>query len=346
MRLMSHIAVAAALMLVGQPAAAASSSYSSLYVFGDSLVDAGNARNARLQAGLADPAPPSQGYFNGRFSNGPNFADYVSQALLEKLTIPALNGGMNYAVGGANAASPFPPTLPDPKNPRPLSFLEQIGYFGAQKIASDALVLVTFGGNDVRDTFGTSGTQSFDRARADLRTGLTALVGAGARNIIVTGLPDVGKLPETLLVRKADSQQAQLLTERSEYLNRQFGAIAMDVRAATGADVDFFNLLRFQRSVLAAPADYGLPSNLNSTTPCQFAGAAAVASGCNGYLYFDPIHPTTQVHEAIAQGILTLAAVPEPSTWVMLIAGFGGIGVALRRARRRSGSPPFSPALA
>ena len=31
-----------------------------------------------MAGGGVDPAPPSQGYFEGRFSNGYNFADYLS----------------------------------------------------------------------------------------------------------------------------------------------------------------------------------------------------------------------------------------------------------------------------
>jgi len=59
---------------LGSPASA----YSELLVFGDSLVDSGNARIGAIAMGLPDPAPPELGYFQGRFSNGYNFADYLS----------------------------------------------------------------------------------------------------------------------------------------------------------------------------------------------------------------------------------------------------------------------------
>ncbi len=38
-------------------------------------------------------------------------------------------------------------------------------------------------------------------------------------------------------------------------------------------------------------------------------------------------------------GVATVAAVPEPGTWAMMLIGFGGMGVAMRRTRRRSSAP-------
>ena len=34
-------------------------------------------------------------------------------------------------------------------------------------------------------------------------------------------------------------------------------------------------------------------------------------------------------------GAIELGAVPEPATWAMMLAGFGGLGAVLRRARRK-----------
>ena len=38
---------------------------------------------------------------------------------------------------------------------------------------------------------------------------------------------------------------------------------------------------------------------------------------------------------ATSVDVQNLAAVPEPTTWAMLIAGFGMIGFTMRRAQRR-----------
>ena len=53
--------------------------------------------------------------------------------------------------------------------------------------------------------------------------------------------------------------------------------------------------------------------------------------------------PTSDVTISNGQGvsnaqIFATAPVPEPATWGLMLLGFGGIGMALRRSRRRSGA--------
>ncbi len=69
--------------------------YSGVYVFGDSLVDAGNAlKLAQWYDGLPlsdlpEGAPTSSlGYFQGRFSDGYNFADLVANKTIGMVTKP------------------------------------------------------------------------------------------------------------------------------------------------------------------------------------------------------------------------------------------------------------------
>jgi phospholipase/lecithinase/hemolysin len=50
-------------------------------------------------------------------------------------------------------------------------------------------------------------------------------------------------------------------------------------------------------------------------------------------LYWDDIHPTAPVHALWAKGFE--AAVPEPSTWAMLLVGFACLGfTGYRRSAR------------
>ena len=170
---------------------ASATTFSSLIVFGDSLVDSGNAQIGSILNNLPDPAPAAAGYASGRFSNGANFADYLNVGINGSLATAYLQGGANFAVGGALAAYKPGGIIP--------SFVEQLAIFGSlnQPISSTALVLVTFGGNDVRATIGVNGTPDFSASVSALQTGLAALISAGARNIVVTGVPDIGDLPGT-----------------------------------------------------------------------------------------------------------------------------------------------------
>lgn len=328
-------AAIAAVTLAAAPASA--QNYRDLFVFGDSLVDAGNARIARLSAGGQDPAPPALGYFQGRFSNGPNFADFLSQDLFGTNTTASLAGGRNFSVGGAQFAEVAGDASP--------SFQEQIDAFKGSGLSfsADSLVLVTFGGNDVRREVANLATvpgyvpnltatlQAFD-------AGLTDLFTLGARNILVTGLPDVGQIPAitTLGVPALSVAGTQLSFGLNQALGSQTGALA----SQTGYNLRFFDLFGFQQQLYADPAAYGLPP-LDTKRACLTVPGAAPA--CTGFVYFDPIHPTSPIHRAIADGLSQqLAAVPEPSVWVSLIFGFGLAGGALRRRNVQAATRPRS----
>jgi len=340
MKAASRFLIFAGLVLTSP--AAAQSSYSGLYVFGDSLVDSGNAHLATL----GQEAPVEDGYYLGRFSNGPNFADYLSDALVGTPATPVLLGGTNAAVGGATSA--FIPGATSP------SFLEQIGLYNqivGQPIASDALVLVTFGGNDVRGTIDVGGAIDFSAAANDLATGLGQLYAGGARNFVITGSPDIGLLPRSLEDTGGDPTRLDELSFRSEQISALFASTSASFAALTGADVTFFDLLGFEGALMANPPAFGLTADFDFTTPCQIPGAGVPQfANCSQSLYFDGIHPTTVAHGAIAGAILAqlndgVSAVPEPSTWMMMIVGFGLLGARLRMRRRPiAGNTALQPA--
>lgn len=327
MRMLARWFALIALMLA--PSAwAANGSYSGLYVFGDSLVDSGNAYIGTLGA----EASPANGYFAGRFSNGFNFADYLSFMISGKPTKALLAGGLNAAVGGATAAY-------DPAETSP-SFLSQIGYYDAlhgTPIDPNALVLVTFGGNDVRDTIGTGGPVDFSASVGALTLGLQELYNRGARNLLIVGSPDIGLLPASALLAGAVPGRLAELTARSQQINAQLAALAGLANSVPGVAAGYFDLFDYEHGLLANPAAFGLPSTLNTTTPCQIVGGGSPQlANCSNALYFDAIHPTTQVHQAIATAIaeqLGIHAVPEGQIWVMLILGVGLAGASLRRRR-------------
>jgi phospholipase/lecithinase/hemolysin len=199
-------------------------------------------------------------------------------------------------------------------------------------------VLVTFGGNDIRDVLDNTGPVDFSASVAAMHTGLSELVHDGARDIVVVGVPNIGLLPAT--AAEALSQHnpniITIATARSIALNQDFNAVANAESAASGSSVRFFNLFNFETQLLADPAAYGF-SSLDSVHPCLTGGPAAVLAGCPGYLYFDAIHPTTQVHEVIADAI-EASLVPEPSTWVIVLSGVGVIGAVLRRRKDTRGA--------
>ena len=78
-----------------------------LVIFGDSLSDQGNTYT--VTSALGTPTPPPQAYWEGRFSNGPIWAEYFAQYLGVRLVASSQvrSGkdaeGVNFAWGGATS---------------------------------------------------------------------------------------------------------------------------------------------------------------------------------------------------------------------------------------------------
>src|SRR3954447_133547 len=86
---------------------AAAGPFTNLIVFGDSLSDIGNVQQSFLTN------TPGPYYWNGRFSNGPVYAESLATGLgLPALTRSTATGGTDYAYGGAKTTgTSFPTSL-------------------------------------------------------------------------------------------------------------------------------------------------------------------------------------------------------------------------------------------
>jgi outer membrane lipase/esterase len=287
--------------------------YTSITVFGDSLVDAGN---LYIADGGTRPEP-EKGYFEHRFSNGYDYPDLLSLQLFGVPTTPSLAGGSNYAFGGARVVDTGD-GLPD--------LQAQLGMFEASGpgIDPNGLYIFNFGGNDVfaaRGEFGANAigtytdTSTYLQAAADQYVaGVQDLINLGARNILMTDFPLFGE---------------PLTVEANGYLATALANLTIP----SDTSFFFYSLSDFNRRALLEPASLGLPQ-LQVATNCVDDGAQA--SGCAGYFSFDGVHATAVVQAAGAKeldslfGLTAAQAVPEPVTWAMMCIGFGAIGATMR----------------
>jgi outer membrane lipase/esterase len=162
-------------------------SFTSLTVFGDSLVDAGN-----ILAFTRGATPsPAQGYFEGRFTNGYDYTDLLSIDLFGVPTVASSLGGTNFAYGGARATTTS--GVPD--------LTEQLALFSAsgQAIDQSGLYVLNFGGNDIFAALQPGAPAGFANDAAFLMQaaslyagGIQTLSDLGARNFLVTGFPVAG----------------------------------------------------------------------------------------------------------------------------------------------------------
>jgi outer membrane lipase/esterase len=302
---------------------AAASPYSSMVVFGDSLSDSGN---AALAVGATAPAItgntyiPSHPYLpSADFSNGQVWASDVASALGVPL-LPSFAGGTNVAVGGATTGGPFPSLLG-----QAATYLASTGNVAS----STALYVVEGGGNDARAALGligggadvTSTIQSTALSfAANIASIVTSLKAGGAQRIIVWDTPNIGLAPAVAAGGPGAATLGSLLAADMNL------ALAGILAGDTG--VSIFDIFGLGTSIANNPSAFGLA---DVTDAC---GAVAVAD-CNTYEYWDGIHPTAAAHQVIADAFIA-QAVPEGSTWAMMILGFAGVGF---MAYRRKSKP-------
>lgn len=322
------IASAAALLIAGPVAGLPS--FSDLVVFGDSLVDAGNTQHALGGPGgpscdsslpPCDPAPASDGYFEGRFTNGPNAADILNQAIEGTPSVPSLLQGQNYAFGAARARGGAIPDL-----------FDQVGlYLADVGSAADpnALFLINVGGNDARDQVrandaGTailSDQELIDGVVNTIVSQISVLQGAGAKHFLVGGVGDVGMIPETLdLGAAAVANGTQLSSDLNAAL---FAALAPGIYT--------LDVIALFDAIQLDPESFGLPAGIDVTTSCLTHGAPPA---CGDFAFFDPVHPSGALHQIVGDEMI--AAVPEPGTAGLLVIGLVGLARLTRRRRRRS----------
>jgi lysophospholipase L1-like esterase len=330
--------------------------YTGVYVLGDSLVDSGNAlKLANFYGGLPftdlpEGAPTAdKGYFLGRFSDGYVFTDLLSNKAIGLVSKPVFPFGYEDPVFGL----PLDPFAGDPSG-KNLNF----AYGGAHIIQRDevvpeldaqtdalrdaydgdadpnALFLVTFGGNDVRDLAPTaSDPVPWPEAYAkmqdiadELLHELGQLIDDGAQNIVITGLADVGLIPKydrdgNGMLDATEQMRSDAATEYSIYLdtlirtqvvpalqqqladqgidpNKIVYVPLMDYSDGSGTVVGALNA---NLPTLAALHNVNPPPEFDGT-PAEYLASQLQAHSLEyrDLVFFDGVHPNAQAHALLA----------------------------------------------
>jgi phospholipase/lecithinase/hemolysin len=298
--------------------------YSTIYAFGDSLSDAGDL-SLTTTAGLAtEPVSPpyfqeSYGSIPGNvFSNGPTWVQNLSIALGLGVLAPSLAGGTDFAYGGAETGS-VPQNASEPTI-RAISLPAQLAAFKAAEPSPSptALYTLSIGANDILDILDNAAltaqqqtTDITDSVAAEISF-VQQLGAAGAKNLLVLNVPDLGKTPDITTGQfngsntpsaAVDAEATQLATEYNTALTTQLATIT----SAGMLDVHVIDAFQLIDDAVANPAVYGLT---NVTTPVwsgsytsSSSGTVAVsgAAAQDQYLFWDHLHPTETGHQAITE---------------------------------------------
>jgi phospholipase/lecithinase/hemolysin len=239
-----------------------------IVVFGDSLSDDGN---YILFPG--QPAPDPDQYWEGRFSNGPVWNEYLARP--QRLDAPL----SNRAYGGAETSSEFPPGV-----------REQVTFyvFTEDSPSPDTLFAVWIGGNDHLNS-GRGAQAAVD----NIEDALEALIRCGARHLLVLNLPDLGVIPDTL-----GTPDAAPATQFTLEFNAALGSL-LDRLGQAHPSVALYEFDAYGLSVQVAndPQAFGF---VNATEQSPNFGENFEPSD---YVFWDDKHPTTRMHELLADRV-------------------------------------------
>jgi phospholipase/lecithinase/hemolysin len=278
------------LTMTGLCASARAGEITGIVAFGDSLSDTGNT----LLAAGTPPAP----YYQGHYSNGPIWLEYLAGRLGVAAPLPSLAGGTDNAWGGAQTGDG-------------LSFMNtpniglQISTFlGTNTLNAHELITVWGGAND----FLNAGQTNPSVPVANLASEITTLASAGGKLFMVPNLPLLGNLPATNTLPQAQRDGLNLLSETFDTL---LHSRLNQLEQSLGITIFQPDVNSLVQSAMADPAAYGLTNVTHS------ALADGVLSG-QGYLFWDIVHPTTLGQQFI--GDIAFATVPEPSSATLLLS--------------------------
>jgi phospholipase/lecithinase/hemolysin len=216
----------------------------------------------------------------GRFSNGPVWVEQLANRLGVALK-PSRAGGFNFAVGGARL---------DPRAGMNSLRAQVDLYLSTPRSSDRALHIVYGGGNDLLAAVDfTHGASSVEAAVASLKSIVADLVNEGATDVLVPNLPDIGITPEVRARGARAIEQAGRLTSLfNSALDRSLGSLA----AIPGLRLYRLDVREMAERARAGPTAFGFADISN---PC------IKLPSCEGYLFWDGIHPTTLAHDRLAE---------------------------------------------
>lgn len=311
-----------------------------IIAFGDSLSDTANLFNWSVRIHAVFPKvpimPKNPPYSNGRFTNGPNYIDNLGAAL----NVPVYD----YAYGGS-WAEPYKDsnwTIPFSLGLQVDMYLLSAA-FDHQK--DKHLFIIWTGSNDYtinRD----DPEYATTNAIATIKSEIEWLIYYGAKNILVINVADLGRVPEVMAkgpeYAQATTHLCQLHDSKFAAMMIELKTRYPDATLITGDALNIFNAMlddpqkygfknateacyrggywfREQQQIMKDPgiiaakeANFDIISSPSLLEAYKTAKSAEEGeqpcANPQDYVFWDHIHPTTQVHQIIAKHILNLLA--------------------------------------
>ncbi|XP_038725246.1 GDSL esterase/lipase At5g18430-like [Tripterygium wilfordii] len=314
------------------------------FVFGDSLVDSGN-NNYLATTARADSPPYGIDYPTrrptGRFSNGLNIPDILSEQIGSEPVLPYLNPELTgeKLLNGANFASAGIGILNDTgiQFVNIIRMFQQLQYFiqyqqrvaaligpeRTQQLVNGAIVLITVGGNDFVNNYFLVPFSARSRQFSlpdyckylisEYRKILMRLYELGARRVLVTGTGPLGCVPAELAMRSSNGECAEDLQRAASLFNPQLSSLIRDLNSEYGGD--FFigvNLQRMSNDFISNPQRFGFVTSKIACCgqgPYNGLGLCTIVSNLcpdrDLYGFWDAFHPSEKANRLVVQSFMT-----------------------------------------
>lgn len=248
--------------------------YDKIVIFGDSSSDNGNVFK------LTNGSYPTSPFYNGRYSNGPIWADLLKASSVE-----------NYAYGGATTDNDAIQGF-TANNVSVPGVRQQICHY-SQLIDKNAIVfektlyVIWAGANNFLRNPNITGAAII----GSIVEAVKDIIRLGAKHIVLFNQPPLQIVPGL--------QPLSFLFNLSalgyEY-NRNLLAVADKIDASNDAlNLQVFDVYAVIDDIVESPLAYGI-SNINASC----ISSATVCSEPNSYMFFDRIHYTESIHKIIA----------------------------------------------
>jgi phospholipase/lecithinase/hemolysin len=285
-----------------------------IVVFGDSLSDNGN-----LYELMHHSIPKSPPYYDGRFTDGLVWIEQLAEKYFPNHRAQHLQ---DYAFGAAGVL------IEDEDDDDVLTLRSEVKtYLTAHNDQADpdTLFFIWIGGNNYLGN-----PENVDETVNDVITGINIdvqrLIKHGARHFMIMGLPDLGKTPAA-----KDQEDEADLTKYSMLHNMRLTHLFEELKSSH-PDVQwlYFDTNQIFLDIFANPGNYNISDTTNSCFDSLIqthtkSSVISIAQGvsrqaiqikneqpnhelqnCDGYLFFDQVHPTKQVHEIAAHYVHAL----------------------------------------
>ncbi|WVZ80705.1 hypothetical protein U9M48_028162 [Paspalum notatum var. saurae] len=338
-------AAAAAVLLpsVHGVASAGEQKISSIFLFGDSIVDPGN-NNNRFTEAKANFPPYGRdfpgGVATGRFSNGLVPGDLLASKLgIKELLPPFLSddlelkdllSGVAFACGGSGydpLTSKLATTLSSTDqlelfNDYKKKLTALVGEEEMTRVISEGVFLTVMGANDIVNNYF---TLPLRRHEYDLPSYVDFLVSSainftkslndmGAKRIGFVGVPPLGCCPSQITLAGSPSRQCEpLRNEASELFNSRISTEIERLnaeRSAFGSTIVYFDIYYNLLDLIQNPALYGFKEVSEGCCGSTVLNAAifiAYHSACPNaidYIFWDGFHPTQKAYNIVVDKLI------------------------------------------